>query len=126
MVFRKAFLLLTAMAALGAEDTWVKVRQLRSGTEVRIYTRSATQPVVGRMDEAREDSLVVVIKNKQVAIPKDRIDRIDARPNESASRVTKEKTERVKPDANGSSTSTSSGLTFHPKPNFETIYTHKP
>ena len=125
-MFRKAFLLLTAIAALRAEDAWNKVRQLKSGTEVRVYTRSATQPLAGKMDEAREDSLIVVIKNKQMAIAKDRINRIDARPNESGSRVIKEKSESVKNDVNGPSTSTSSGLTFHPKPNFETIYTHKP
>src|SRR5947207_500646 len=125
MMFRMALFLVTAMAALAAEDSWAKVRQLKSGADVRIYTRGATQPLSGEMDEVREEWLIVVIKNKQVAIAKDRIDRIDARPIQSGARVTKEKTESVKNDATGQSSSTSSGLTFHPRPNFETIYTHK-
>jgi len=137
MMLRIAVFLLAAMAASGAEDSWAKVRSVKSGAELRIYKKGATQPLLAKMDEAGDESLIVVIKNKQVAIPKDEIDRIDSRPPQSGSRVTKEKKETVEVDPRAkppgpfegpgpsgptTTTSSSSGLTFHPKPNFETIY----
>ena len=137
MMLRIAVFLLAAMAASGAEDSWAKVRQIKSGAELRVYKKGATQPLVAKMDEASDESLIVVFKNKQVAIAKDQIDRVDARPLQSVSRVTKEKKETVEVDPRAkppgpfegpgpsgptTTTSTSSGLSFHPRPNFETIF----
>jgi hypothetical protein len=37
-------------------------------------------PVMAQMDEANEERILVVVKNEQVSIPKEQIDRVDARP----------------------------------------------
>src|SRR5512134_3808970 len=81
----------TACAA--ADDDWAKLAALKSGTEVRITRKGKPQPVVGKMDEAREQSLVVVVKNEQIAIPKEEIEKVEARPNKSGGKF--EKTETV-------------------------------
>src|SRR6059036_1212273 len=85
-----AMLFLATMTAAAAEDGWAKVRRLKSGTELRIYKKGATQPLVGKMDEATDENLIAVVKNEQIAIPKNQIDRIDSRPLQTGSRVTKE------------------------------------
>jgi hypothetical protein len=86
------------------------------------------------MDEANDERLIVVIKNEQLAIQKDDIDRIDFRPA-AKSRATKEthttetdstQTAPVGPQPKGSqpgpSTSTTTTYGGGTKPDFETIY----
>lgn len=130
------FLLIGAMASGAAEDGWTKVSKIKSGTEVRIVRDGARQPVVGKFDEAREDSLLLVVRNEQIAIPRAEIERVDARP--TGSRVkTESKTTQTDPDtsrppagppAAGArpSTSSSSGLSIGPKPDFEVVYRRPP
>jgi hypothetical protein len=125
------FVLLAASAAFGADDPWIKVKNLKSGTELRIYKRGTAQPILAKSDDVTEDSLIVVVKNEQIAIAKDLIDRIDDRPNK-AGRVTAEtKSRQTDPDpipeppghasaVPGTSTSTSVGIGS--KPDFELIY----
>ncbi|HTS66462.1 MAG TPA: hypothetical protein VMH28_30770 [Candidatus Acidoferrales bacterium] len=72
--------LLAAALAFGADDPWAKVKELKTGTELQVYRRSSAQPMSVKMDELTEENLVVINKNAQVAIPRDQIDRIDARP----------------------------------------------
>lgn len=131
----KALLLtFAAFVAFAADNSWDKVRDLRTGTELRIYKKGAHQPVLGSMDEANDERLIAVVKNEQVAIQKDDIDRIDYRPA-SKSRVTKEtrttqsdstQTTPVGPVPQGTrggpSTSTSTSFGSGSKPDFETIY----
>jgi hypothetical protein len=126
--------LLTAAAALGAENPWAKVRALKSGTELRIFKTGAKLPV----DEANEENLIVVVKNEQTAILGDQIDRIDYRPTQPGGRVTKEtKTSMEPPDTKpsrqgqsqgspGPSSSSSTSLTIHGRPDFEAIYRRPP
>ncbi len=131
------FALLTAVLAWGADNDWATVRALRGGTEIRIIKKGSPQPIVAKMDEASDENLVVVIKNEQVAIPRDQIDRVDARPAQAGGRTTKEtKTtagppdgkvaappSSVKgPDGPSTSTSTSTSITRGSKPDFETVY----
>ena len=56
------------------DDSWLKVKQLKTGTELRVYKKAAKQPVSALFDEATDTNLIVVIKNEQLAIPKDDID----------------------------------------------------
>ncbi len=130
---RSLLFVLTTLMAYGAEDAWEKVRQLRSGSELRIYKRSEKQPILAKLDEAGEDRLVVVVKNEQVAIAKDDIDRLDARPQKAGSRITREsRTTTSSPERQSAnmptpaapvpSTSSSSSLTINSKPDFETVY----
>ena len=123
-------------AVFGADDEWNKVRELKSGTELRIIKRRASQPVLAVMDEASDESLIVVVKNEQTAIPKGEIERIDYRPKQTGSRVTKEtKTTTETPEARqgtpkptgsaSGSSSYSSSVNVGGKPDFETIYRRK-
>ncbi len=122
-------LLLGSLAAFAAEDPWTKVKDLKSGTELRIFKKGVSQPVMAKMDEATDESLKVVVKNEQVAIPKNQIDRIDSRPV-SGKATTRSETKTTDPDTTpgppghgsrtpGTSSSTSLSLG---KPDFETVY----
>ncbi|HEY3825355.1 MAG TPA: hypothetical protein VGL82_12405 [Bryobacteraceae bacterium] len=128
---RLLFVLLAASAAFAADDPWARVKDLKSGTELRIYKRGTAQPVLAKSDEVTEDNLIVVVRNEEIAIAKDLVDRIDARPNKSG-RVTTETTSRQtdpdpvpQPPGQASAvpgTSTSSSLGIGSKPDFEMIY----
>lgn len=111
---------IVAMTASAAEDAWEKVRALKSGTELRIYKKGSTQPLLAQAGEATEDSLIIAVKNEQMAIPKDQINRIDYRPVRP--RLTNETRQEVK----GTSSSTTSGVSIQGKADFETIYRRTP
>lgn len=134
-MFRMLLFMLAAVVAFAADDPWVKVRELKSGTELRVYKKDSRQPLLVKMDEATGESIIVVLKNEQISIPKDQIDRIDYRPPRTGSRVVKEtKTTTVDPDlskvsaagrpgeSHGSTSSSSTSFSSQPKPDFETIY----
>lgn len=122
-----------AVVSFGADDPWKKVQELKGGTEIRVIQRGAKAPVIGKFDELTEDNLLVALKNEQIAIPRDKIDRVDARPS-NATRIVKESKvtttdpakEHPKPGQPGSAsvpgTSSSSGLSIQGKPDFETVY----
>ena len=88
---------------------------------------------VAQMDELTDENLIVLVKKTETAIPKDQIDRIDARPM-GGSRVTKETTTKeTPPDSKaaaeagsagpaGPTTSTTTSVSFGGKPDFETVY----
>src|SRR5215831_9702774 len=86
----RLLLLLAAAAAFAADNPWDKVKELKSGTEIRIARKGVAQPIEAKLDEVRDDAVVVVVKNEQKAIPKDEIDRLDARPKGGGSRITTE------------------------------------
>jgi hypothetical protein len=127
-------LLLAASAAFAAEDAWAKVRELKSGVELRIYKKGQKQPVLAILDEARENSLVVVAKNEQTAIDKEDIDRIDYRLPQTGSwvkpkfRTTPEgpdresEVSRIPQRPPNRSRTTSGNLTVQSRTGFETIY----
>ena len=131
-----------ALLAFGADDPWAKVKELKTGTELRVYKKGAVQPLLVKMDELTLDNLVVIDKNAQTAIARDLIDRVDSRPS-GKSRVTKESTTKVNdgvgdskaaipgPNQQGNpgsatSTTTSTGISWGPKPDFETVYRRPP
>ena len=138
-------LLLAASATFAAEDAWAKVRELKRSVELRIYKKGQKQPVLARLDEAREDSLVVVMKNEQTAIDKEDIDRIDYRAPQSGRRVkpgvetTTHGPDRESPApsfpleagktpqrTSSRSRTTYGSLTLRSGPPFETIYRREP
>src|SRR5436309_11515873 len=75
--------------ALAADDPWAKVKEIKSGTELRVYKKGSMQPLLVKMDEATDERLVFVNKNEQTSLAKEDIDRVDARPS-SKRPVTKE------------------------------------
>jgi len=114
------------------DNSWTKVRELKTGTELRVTKAGERQPVLAKLDEATDENLIVILKNEQVAIPKEKIDRIDYRPPQTSSRVkTETKSTATDPDQRRGmpnesrvpGQSTSSGVTFGgSKADFETIY----
>jgi hypothetical protein len=130
---RTILFVLTSLIALAADDGWTKVREIKSGTEIRVYRRGVKQPILAKFDEANDESLVVATKTEQVAIAKDQIDRVDYRPPKTGSRVsreskttteidTKTSSSTVPHNAPGPTTSSSSSLNIGGKPDFETVY----
>jgi hypothetical protein len=118
-------LMLAALVAFGADDDWTKVRALKTGAELRIFKKGAAQPVLAQMDELTDENLVVIVKKTQMAIPKNQIDRVDARPAGGGAK--KETTSKQSVDADGKeTTSTSTGYSFGGKPDFETVYRRPP
>jgi hypothetical protein len=135
-----AALILLSVAICGAqesprpdaprEDPWAKVRALQSGADLRIIRKDSRQPVLAVFEDINDDSLIVATKKGEIGIPKDQIERVDARPT-GGSRVTKEThttttdsavgppTQGVSP---GPTSSTSSSVLFGGKPDFETVY----
>lgn len=129
------FLLLSAMLVAAADDPWAKVKDLKTGTELRIVKTGAKQPIIAKMDELTDENLLVILKNEQTAIPRDQIERIDYRPagkGRSVTRETKTSTEggpngqpvgpRPTPGAMVPGTSSSNSVSVGNKPDFETIY----
>ena len=126
-------LMLAGLVAFGADDEWGKVKALKTGAEIRVFKKGSTQPVLAQMDELTDDNLIVIVKKTQTAIPRDQIDRIDARPT-GGSRVTKETvTKENYPDSKAAadagsagpalpSTSTSTSVSVGGKPDFESVF----
>ena len=128
---------LTTLAAWAADDPWTKVRELKIGTEVRVLKHGSMQPILGTMDEATDDHLVVVVKNEETAIPRTLIDRLDARPPAPNPRFERESKSEIKdPDAKSMvpytpggtvpSQSNTTTVYVHQKPEFETVYRKPP
>jgi hypothetical protein len=133
---RLLFPLCLALALFAADDPWAKVKELKTGTELRVYKKGSAQPLLVKMDELTDENLVVINKNEQTAIPRDLIDRIDYRPG-GKSRVTTQSKMATKdttgdpkaaiPSPNsrgggGPATETSSNVSIGSRPDFETVY----
>ncbi len=119
-------LMLAGLVAFGAEDEWAKVKALKTGSDLRVYKKGSTQPVTAQMADLTDESLVVIVKKTQTAIPKDQIDRIDARPA-GGNKPVKETTTKETIGADGQpSQSTSTGYSWGDKPGFETVYRRPP
>jgi len=93
-MWKTCLLLLAATAAFAEKDGWDRVRKLADGSELRVYKIGETKPVVGAFDELTGEALVMVLKDAQVSIPRESIDRIDSRPPNSGG-STKVSAERV-------------------------------
>ena len=130
-----AFLGAVAVAAMAANpDPWAAVTKVKSGTEIRVWKKGSMQPILGRFDEADNERLILVVKNEEIAIPKEQVDRLDARPAQAGSRVTVEgKNTTDDPQAAHEppigmhsqpvvGTSSSSSVNVTGKPDFETVY----
>jgi hypothetical protein len=133
MIRNLAILFSAAALAAAADDPWDKVKELKSGAEIRIVRKGVAQPLEAKFGDLTDENLVIVLKNEQKAIPRDEIDRLDARPK-SGSRVTTETKHTIerpapappqakpteKPNIPGSTYS--SGVSVGSKPGYETIY----
>lgn len=129
---------LAACCALAA-DPWAKVQELKSDTEVRIFKTHSTKPLVGKVEEVHADSIIVALKNEEIAVHKEDIDRLDYRPSQGGTHAAKATTATQSGPAaqavpeplhsragSGSSTSSSTNYSFGSKPDFQTIYHRVP
>jgi hypothetical protein len=114
-----------------ADSSWSKVKDLKNRSELRIYKKGAREPLNATFYEANDERLTVVVKNEQIAIDRQEIDRIDARAATTKRKVNVESTAKdtdpdLKPHpyagAAVPSTSYSSNVSTVSKPDFETIY----
>lgn len=119
------FLLAGALAA-SAQDAWTKVSKLKSGTEIRVYKRGSLQPLLAKMGEATADQLVIIVKNEQMAVYREDIDRLDYRPELPGGRLVKDTKTIPSTVYDPNTNKTTSGVTVRPKPEFETIYRRPP
>jgi hypothetical protein len=132
------FVLLAVTTAFCADDPWAKVRDLKSGTEIRVFKKSSMQPVLAKFEDANDDSLIVVVKNEELAIPREQIDRLDYRPPQPGGRVKKETTSKTETpemragqapnprETPGLTSTTSTNYVVGSKPDFETLYRRPP
>ncbi len=137
-VFMKATLIgfFLILCSFAADDSWTKVKALKSGTEIRIFQTGVKNPLIGKIDEADNERIVLVLKNEQKSVAKADIERLEARPS-GGSRITRTKTVKSEdpsaelakpsPPIPGSSavpalSSSSSSVGFSSKPGFELVY----
>jgi hypothetical protein len=128
-------LLLTAMASFAADDSWAKVRELKRGVELRVYTANTKEPIRATFDQASDESLIVITKDGQLSILKDDIERVDRR-REPPRPIVKETQVDRKIAAKGAevtsntipgaTTSVKTRVDIPSKSAFETIYDRKP
>jgi hypothetical protein len=115
-------MVLACLVGFAAGDDWAKVKALKTGAELRVFKKGSTQPISAQMGDLTDDNLIVIVKKTETAIPKDQIDRIDARPP-AGSRVTKETTMKDDVGSDGSpKSSMSTNYSVGGKPDFEMVY----
>lgn len=135
MLRRFLFLAFTSVS-FAADDAWVKVKALASGTELRIVKAGTRTPILAKLDEATDESLIIATKTEQLAIPKEQLEKIEYRPKQTASRIVRETTtdntplnkDAARPSPGptrtpGPSGSSSSNVTIGGKPDFQVIWT---
>jgi hypothetical protein len=120
-VLKLFVVMLAATAAFAADDPWQKVKDLKGGADLRVYRRGATQPLLVRMGELTDDNLVVIDKKSERAIPREEIDRIDARPPKPGWVKEEKASNTVNPDGSTSS-GYSSGYSKGSRGDFEIVY----
>ena len=138
IAFMKQILVWYSLIALafGAEDAWTKVKELKSGSEVRILKVGSKEAVIGKFDEADEERLVLVVKNTQIAIAKGDVISLEARPmaaskvmtvthmknTDPAAELAKPKVPDPSSPATPALSSSSSTVSFGSKPGYELVY----
>jgi hypothetical protein len=138
---RLLLVLAAGLVAVGADDPWAKVKDLKSGSELKLWKKGTSQPIDAIYDDLGEEKLLVVVKNEQMSIPREGIDRIDARASTKKDKPKVEST--VQRDINnpspvaapprdqksrsipGDTTSASTSVSWS-KSNFETVYRRMP
>ena len=84
-----AVLLLSMSLLLSAADPWEKVRNLKTGSDLKIYKTGVAEPIVAKSVDVTERKLIVIIKNAETAMNKADIERIDYQPPPSKPTTTK-------------------------------------
>lgn len=121
--------------AFAADDPWSKVIAIKSGSEVSILKTGEKKPLTATFSEADSEKIIIATKNSQMSIPREEIERIEARPAGVKRLSTNQTTKSVDPNVElskprvpnpGSSpvpaTQSSTGGVSFGKPGFELVY----
>jgi hypothetical protein len=104
-----------------AAGDWKKVKDLKTGSDIRIYKKGAAKPIDAKSANVTEDKVIVIMKNQEMAIDKAEIDRIDYRP--PAGKPVKTQSSEIGPDGNGGvNRSISSGAQWAGREGWQTVY----
>ena len=76
MVLRAAVAILFPIVAFAQEDSWAKVKKLVSGVELRV-TADHTRTDTYKLDIVRENALILIRGNTQMAILRPEIEKIE-------------------------------------------------
>jgi hypothetical protein len=79
-MWKMAAVLLGCAFACAAEDSWAKVKELKTGSDLRVYKKGGLDPITAKSVDVTERKLVVLIKNVETAINKVDVDRVDYQP----------------------------------------------
>ena len=82
-MWRAVAVLIASLFASGcawAADDWQKVRDLKSGSEVRVYKKGSTKPVLGKITGATDRKLILMTKSEVTSIPKEEIEKVEYHP----------------------------------------------
>jgi hypothetical protein len=113
-----AVLLLASFSSLAA-DPWDKLKNLKTGSDLKIYKTAGGEPITAKSADVTETKVVVIIKNEETAIRKSEIARIDYQP--PAGKHTKSKDYTVTEDSASMSIGSSSN-----REGWQTIYQRPP
>ena len=129
---RLLIIFVAALTAFAADNSWTKLSDLKTGTELRVYRTGNKPPVTATFADVNDDNLIVLVKNTETAISKDDIERIDARGKSGKPAMTTETHASDDPPAVGApnihqqeglSNSSSSSVSFGgSKGDFATVY----
>ena len=122
--------------AFAADDPWTKVKELQSGTEVKILKAGVKDTLSGTFSEADDERLIVVIKNTQMAMDKRDVLKLEARPKAAKKVATQTTTKNLDPSAElakpkpptpgarptPDTQSSSTSFSYGDKPGYEIIY----
>ena len=121
-----------ALTAFAADNSWTKLSDLKTGTDLRVYRTGNKPPVLATFADVNDENLIVLVKNTETAIPKDDIERIDARGKPGKPTVTTETRSSDEPPTVGApnihqqeglSNNSSSSVSFGGgKGDFQTVY----
>ena len=120
-MWKLALALLAVSFAFGADggDPWGKVKNLKTGSDLRIYKTGITEPITAKFADVTERKLLVIIKNTETAINKAEIDHVDYQP--PAGKPVTTKTYTADGDSAGMSVSRSGG-----RDGWQTVYQRTP
>jgi hypothetical protein len=100
-MWKLAALLLCATLGWSADkdaaDPWEKVKNLKTGSDLRIYKTGGGEPISAKSADVTARKLVVIIGNEETAINKADIERVDYQP--PAGKPVKTKTYEATPDS---------------------------